>query len=406
MKRSVIIKNILTYLLDKYSRLDKESDEYKDIDDDINDEKWTEAINGLKSLSTTSKFHPLLTKILSFTSDIIILNEDLNYGSNKRDFFVKYDKECYRRLFVYYSPTLIVADTSMFYKDNIDDNIWRAIEHACYDTSKYKQILDEIHTRNKGNTYFIEYAKTIYSNARSKKQELYSYALSLYLSEGNILEVPNIIKMNSSWPPRTSCSFIYKKDIIYKEFFDIYDAINDWFHSKDIITAFIKMYQIIEYMIYRMQMSEIVKKSSIKQSFLRESKNLSKKYSDGEKKTIIENIPKLFPGLTLSAPDINNAHGFLDKYFEHTKSGNVYLTSTLTSKDLEVAIAKFIYDVRCCIVHNKEAEFHILYNNYEEYESIIPLMNEINRQMVDKIFNIINTINSDIHYTTPSLELY
>ena len=68
--------------------------------------------------------------------------------------------------------------------------------------------------------------------------------------------------------------------------------------------------------------------------------------------------------------------------------------------------AKFIYDVRCCIVHNKEAEFHILYNNYEEYESIIPLMNEINRQMVDKIFNIINTINSDIHYTTPSLELY
>ena len=124
-------------------------------------------------------------------------------------------------------------------------------------------------------------------------------------------------------------------------------------------------------------------------------------YSD-----IIENIPKLFPGLTLSAPDINNAHGFLDKYFEHTKSGNVYLTSTLTSKDLEVAIAKFIYDVRCCIVHNKEAEFHILYNNYEEYESIIPLMNEINRQMVDKIFNIINTINSDIHYTTPSLELY
>lgn len=406
MKRSVIIKNILTYILEKYSQLDKCSDEYQDIDDDINDEKWTEAINGLKSLNTTSEFHPLLIKISSFTSDTTILDENLNFGSNKRDYFVKCDKECYRRSFVYYSPTLIVADTSMFYKENIDDNTWRAIEHACYDASRYKQFLDEIYKRNKNNTYFIEYAKTAYNNAKSKKQELYSYALALYLSEGNILEMPNIIKINSPWPPRISYNFIYNKDIIYKEFFDIYDAINDWFHSKDIITAFIKMYQIIEYMIYRMQMSEIVKKSSIKQSFLRESKNLSKKYSDGERKTIVENIPRLFPGLTLSHPHINGAHDFLDKYFEHTKSGNVYLTTTLNPNELEMGIAKFIYDVRCCIVHNKEAEFHILYNNYEEYRSIIPLMNEINIQMVDKIFNIIDKTNSEIHYTTPSLELY
>lgn len=86
----------------------------------------------------TNEFHPLLIKISSFTSDTTILDENLNFGSNKRDYFVKCDKECYRRSFVYYSPTLIVADTSMFYKENIDDNTWRAIEHACYDTSRYK----------------------------------------------------------------------------------------------------------------------------------------------------------------------------------------------------------------------------------------------------------------------------
>ena len=404
MKRSVIIKNILALILCDYSNLSQQSEEYQNIDDDIHDEEWVRVCNALLLLSSTLKFHPLLSKIASFAFDINFVNDEINYGSNKRFCFVDYEKGCYRRCFVYCSNNLLVADTSMFYSDVINDNIWMVLEHACYDSKMYAKVIKDIFTRSKGNTYYIEYNKTIYQHLRNNKQELYSYALASYLKDGGVLDIPAILQF--SWSPSVSISFTYNRDVVYKEFFDVYDAINDWLHSHDIITAFIKMYQVIEYMIYRMQMSEIVKRSSIKQSFLRESKNLSKKYADGEHRTIIENIPKLFPGLTLNSVDITAAHDFLDKYFEHTKSGSVYLQAGLSPTELEKNIAKFIYDVRCCIVHNKESEFHILYSNSEEYKEIIPLMKDINLQMVTKVFDVINRVQSEIHYVNSALELY
>lgn len=87
-------------------------------------------------------------------------------------------------------------------------------------------------------------------------------------------------------------SFNYNKDIVYKEYYDIYDVLNDWLHAEDILTAFLKMYQIAEYMVYRKQMAEIVNRANVKQSFLRETKNLSSKYTKNERDTVISNLSK------------------------------------------------------------------------------------------------------------------
>ena len=89
----------------------------------------------------------------------------------------------------------------------------------------------------------------------------------------------------------------------------------------------------------------------------------------------------------------------LGKYFGMDKSHtHAYLYSGIRPNDLTPALARFIYDTRCSIVHNKEAEFHISYNNYEEYKDIVPLMREVHNQLAKEIWNIVNTPNSSISY--------
>ena len=166
------------------------------------------------------------------------------------------------------------------------------------------------------------------------------------------------------------------------------------------------MYQIAEYMIYRSQMVEIISRSEIKQSFLRETKNLSDKYKNGERDTIIKNFPNLFNGFVLDSVKVTNSWSFIDKYFDKSGSGNHYLDCSKSRQEIDKGVARFVYDVRCSIIHNKESEFHIQYNNYEEYKSIVPLLVDINEQMARKILAIICTPNSPIHYKKRVLELY
>lgn len=198
----------------------------------------------------------------------------------------------------------------------------------------------------------------------------------------------------------------YDKKVKYIEYYDIFDVFNEWLHAKDILTAFTKMYQVAEYMIYRSQMVEIISRSEIKQSFLRETKNLSDRYRNGERNTIITNFPNLFYGFTLDPAQVNMSWPFIDKYFDKSGSGNHYLDCSKPQNEFDKGVARFVYDVRCSIVHNKESEFHIQYNNYEEYKSIVPLLISINKQMAEKIITIINTLNSPIHYGKKSLDLY
>ena len=108
----------------------------------------------------------------------------------------------------------------------------------------------------------------------------------------------------------------------------------------------------------------------------------------------------------MSPTEVTNSWTFVDKYYEMTKNGNHYLDATNSQQDIDKGVARFVYDTRCAIVHNKESEFHILYNNYEEYQEIVPLMKSINDIMASKILEIINTQGTILHYEHQKLDLY
>jgi len=99
-----------------------------------------------------------------------------------------------------------------------------------------------------------------------------------------------------------------------------------------------------------------------------------------------------------------NTTSFIRKWF--CKGGTAYISDTQPQAEFEKAIPLFIYDVRCSIVHNKEAEFHITLYNYDEYEPIVPFMRAIIEESKRQIFGLINNKANVIVYSKNSLALY
>lgn len=412
MKRFQLYKELLWEILKSYSGITKRTDEYEDIQDYLEDDNISQALNCLTtSTSLRHELTPLLTTICNFIEDgSVDLSANLSVVGQIKMFQPHHDKK-YSRSLAYYSSNLNVVETCTLYKSDYETYSLESLmflETIMTSTKRRKDLLRELCKKEKRQTYIIQVNKTsmgLSTNEANNFENLYSYALAAYMNDKKVISIPEELKFTWGTSPILS-SFVYNKDIIYQEYYDIYDVFNDWLHATDILTAFIKMYQIAEYMVYRSQMAEIVNRANIKQSFLRETKNLSSRYTKNERDTIVSNFIILFHDFILSPTEVTNSWTFVDKYYGMTKSGNHYLDATNSQQDIDKGVARFVYDTRCAIVHNKESEFHILYNNYKEYQEIVPLMKSINDIMASKILEIINTQGTILHYEHQKLDLY
>ncbi len=412
MKRFQLYKELLWEILKSYSGITKRTDEYEDIQDFLEDDNISQALRCLTtSTSLRHELKPLLITIYNFIEDESVdLSDDVSVGGQIKIFQSHHDKK-YSRSLAYYSANLNVVETCTLYKS--DDETYSLeclmfLETIMTSPKRRKDLLRELCKKEKKQTYIIQVNKTsmgLSTNEANNFENLYSYALAAYMNNKKVIAIPEELKFTWGTAPILS-SFVYNKEIIYQEYYDIYDVFNDWLHATDILTAFLKMYQIAEYMVYRSQMAEIVNRANIKQSFLRETKNLSSRYTKNERDTIVSNFIILFHDFILSPTEVTNSWTFVDKYYGMTKSGNHYLDATNSQLDIDKGVARFVYDTRCAIVHNKESEFHILYNNYEEYQEIVPLMKSINNIMASKILEIINTQGAILHYEHQKLDLY
>lgn len=412
MKRFQLYKELLGEILKSYSGITKRTDEYEDIQDFLEDDNISQALRCLTtSTSLRYELKPLLITIYNFIEDESVdLSDDVSVVGQIKIFQSHHDKK-YSRSLAYYSANLNVVETCTLYKS--DDETYSLeclmfLETIMTSQKRRKDLLRELCKKEKKQTYIIQVNKTsmgLSTKEANNFENLYSYALAAYMNDKKVIAIPEELKFTWGTAPILS-SFVYNKEIIYQEYYDIYDVFNDWLHATDILTAFIKMYQIAEYMIYRSQMVEIVNRANIKQSFLRETKNLSAKYVKSERDTIIANFSKLFNLFSLNPGEVTASWSFVDQYFGEAKGGGHYLDTTQPQNNIDKGVARFIYDTRCAIVHNKESEFHIQYNNYEDYKDIVPLMRSINDIMAEKILEIINSLTPSIHYQSQKLDLY
>lgn len=412
MKRFQLYKELLGEVLKSYSGITKGTDEYDDIQDFLEDDNIRQALYVLTTPnSLRHELKPLLTTICNFIEDgSVDLSAEVYVVGQIKMFQPHHDKK-YSRSLAYYSANLNVVETCTLYKPEDETYSLECLmflETIMVAPKRRKDLLRELCKKEKRQTYIIQVDKIslgLSINESNNFENLYSYALVASMNDKKVIAIPEELKYTWGTSPILP-SFAYNKEIIYQEYYDIYDVFNDWLHATDILTAFLKMYQIAEYMVYRSQMAEIVNRANIKQSLLRETKNLSSKYTKNERETVVSNFTSLFHDFILSPTEVTNSWTFVDKYYGMTRNGNHYLNATNLQPDIDKGVARFIYDTRCAIVHNKESEFHILYNNYEEYQSIVPLMKSINDIMASKILEIINTQGTILHYEHQKLDLY
>lgn len=412
MKRLTLYKDLFGFILNNYSGIPKGTDDYDDVQDYLDSDNVTYALSKLLTTGTLySEIKPLLLTIQENIDNGNIDIDDDVHNRGKIKMFEKHSDKRYSRCLNYFDNSLRIIETSTLYKNRNETYSLECllfIESIVADKNRQKKLLKELLRKEQENTYIIEVDKSglgLTKTEANNFENLYAFALASSMNNKDSIEIPQELVFSWGTAPILS-SFVYNKEIIYQEYYDIYDVFNDWLHATDILTAFLKMYQIAEYMVYRSQMAEIVNRANIKQSFLRETKNLSSRYTKNERDTVVSNFIRLFHNFILSPTEVTNSWTFVDKYYGMTKSGNHYLDATNSQLDIDKGVARFIYDTRCAIVHNKESEFHILYNNYEEYQEIVPLMKSINNIMASKILEIINTQGTILHYEQQKLDLY
>lgn len=329
---------------------------------------------------------------------------DVEYKCIKAQF----DASQKKRAFLYISENVISYSK---FNEDLTPSIWNAILIVCAkDYAEMNDILRYlIHTDD--NHYVIIYKPAIL-RADIKPYEVFSYALAAFHNEKGILPIKDkLIWSNND----LNVGLSFKDTIKYEQYHDFYDAINDWLSAKDVLTAFKCMYQVLEYMVYRHLLVELVDSTDKKQSFLRNIKNLNNKFEQNERQTMIDGITSLLPsfvkhdatGPVATITEIDaNVESFVSKYWPN-KDGQTYLRSADTTDDrINKAIAKFIYDTRCAIVHNKEAELHFTLNNYEDYKDIVKLMNQVIKLVWGKVFEVMNDNSKKLLFDKPSLQLY
>lgn len=412
MKRLTLYKDLFGFILNNYSGITKGTEDYDDVQDYLDSDNVTYALSKLLTTGTLySEIKPLLLTIQENIDNSNINIDDDVYNRGKIKMFEKHSDKRYSRCLNYFDNSLRIIETSTLYKNSNETYSLECllfIESIVVDKNRQKKLLKELIRKEQENTYIIEVDKSglgLTKTEANNFENLYAFALASSMNNKDSIEIPQELVFSWGTNPILA-SFDYNKNIVYKEFYDIYDVFNDWLHATDILTAFIKMYQIAEYMIYRSQMVEIVNRANIKQSFLRETKNLSAKYVKSERDTIIANFSKLFNSFSLNPSEVTASWSFVDQYFGEANGGGHYLDTTKPQNNIDKGVARFIYDTRCAIVHNKESEFHIQYNNYEDYKDIVPLMRSINDIMAKKILEIINSLTPSIHYQSQKLDLY
>lgn len=97
---------------------------------------------------------------------------------------------------------------------------------------------------------------TIENINEDKIWKLYSFAYLSYINEGKF-SIPSILRAADLSP--MYASLVFDERAKYDQFFDVYDVLNEVKHAEDLLTRFVKVYQVIELLAYRKKFQKLIK---------------------------------------------------------------------------------------------------------------------------------------------------
>lgn len=298
--------------------------------------------------------------------------------------------------------TKAMFDTNVLVNLDKDSHglLWKQMQEfltLCYlsaDVAKENLLLDAISNANK-NVGFVLNKHAI----PFIPQTHYAYIYLKFLNSSNSVELPTNLRSSN---PVLNNTLALDNTKIYEQYFDIYDVLNELNQAPDLLSRFLKLYHIIEYLVYRVYLVDLVTRVGNSKFFVREYAVSAEKMKGSESATFSKNFEAIFSSeiLTITAdlgPHTNPAVILFLK-----EKG---IVSGFDQTDIK-KVSKLVYGLRCSIVHNKESEYHMTITNHEDYEEIIPLMRKLIETMEFLVVKKVAENFPLISYTQPQVKLY
>lgn len=386
----------------------------EDVDDLINiDENLEGGIQRMISLTTTlPEFHSFLTSL----NEIRDQNEDdflITPYSNSGDIYsidfssAIFDKK--NRRIAHTSTELTFVSSSTFFDNSglidfsLENNklIWKAVE----------EFLERIFDKNE-DTHIDSFFDVIKNNDTNKgllvyrksdpydEENVYSYAYLSFLNSSKSILIPNDLKYAVN--PLVS-GLNYSSSGDYKQYFDIYDVLNELNQAPDILNRYLRLYHMMEYLVYRVYLVNLVSRVGTNKFFVREFIVSAESMKKGEKEAFKKNFKEIFSSDLMPTIEPNLSPVATTNVTTFLADKNI--VKGFTANDIS-KVSELIYGLRCCIVHNKESEYHLTLSNFEEYQVIIPLIKKILETFEGLIINKMISNHSAINYPQQSVKLY
>ncbi|HYV92758.1 MAG TPA: hypothetical protein VE978_13265 [Chitinophagales bacterium] len=391
---------------------------YLGFDDDgventvIIDENLNSALAQLKALAPPANFVILidaLDKLIETNADNFLANNYLVTGTIQIIDFADPNLDKKNRAFAYSDSDFGFFSTKSLIQSGalVDislpqfEILWKQMQEfleRCYtipDADKITILLDCI-SLNNINTGFVINKQSM---AGFDSNRHFSYIYLSYLNNSKAIDLPPELIYSS---PVLNNSLILDNTKIYEQYFDIYDVINELNQTPDILSRFLRLYHILEYLVYRVYLVDLTNRVGTNKFFVREFASSSESMVKNEKKSFTKNFPKIFHGdiARLNADLLPHSTTPVKDFLRDRAIVKGFVPSNLER------IAELIYGLRCCIVHNKESEYHLTISNNDDYSLIVPLIRQLIQTLeyliIGKIANNYNIIN----YPQQHLNLY
>jgi hypothetical protein len=276
------------------------------------------------------------------------------------------------------------------------ENIWAAIAN----TPKDKDEFWTLYTGQVDCSKFI-ITTDVSLVSDDDKWNAYSYAYLLYANKSGFDRNPQLdFDKQAEMSPQGDIQFQPMKE--YSQYFEIFPLLSESHHCDNILSRYLNMYHIIEYMCYRRYIVEISSDRDMHQNkFVRRTIAKVSAAKIREKEEVVEGINKLFPSLNTKITFGN----FTNKQITYIKNEyNIEVKNALSGK----VIAEIIYAIRCSIVHNKATELHFSFENVSDYEDIIDVIKKLIKEIEPLIIELINKVdgNHQLEFKNKSINLY
>lgn len=400
---SQIILNLNIYL----NFYDDDLDDFISIDGDLE-----EGIKRLLSLNPPSPFDSFivsLEKIRRNNNNNFLNTPYINTGNiHYIDFNTPILNNRNRRICFSNTEFTFVSSSIFFDNNNIIDFsdrtypiIWKCTEEfleRIFDSNDYPTIslfFDILASVDTQKGLLISKIPNSY-----QEENFYSYIYLSFLNDSNSIVIPSDLKYSSS-PILPGLSYDTTKN--YKQYFDIYDVLNELNQAPDILNRFLRLYHIMEYLVYRVYLVNLINRVGSSRLFVREFIVSAESMKKGEKEAFRKNFSLIFSTdlTTIIEPNLSPIINPAIVTFLSDKN----IVKSFTANQID-KISDLIYGIRCCIVHNKESEYHLTISNHRDYEVITPVIKRILEIFESLIIQKI--INNDliINYPQQSVNLY